>query len=54
MTEAERCAKLAKKFLREMEDRGVRDINDDGLRYHLALLLRAEGHPTIKLETDNG
>jgi len=49
MTDAERCAKLSKKFLEEMKSRGVTSIDDEALRYHLALLLSREGHPTIKL-----
>lgn len=47
MTDAEHRAALAKRFLAEMKSRGVADLDDPALAYHLALLLRPGGHPTI-------
>ncbi len=44
---------LAKKFQTEMIDRGVRRLDDEAFVYHLALLLRPEGHPTIRLTDED-
>ncbi len=47
-TETEVNYELATDFLAEMSRRGVTHLADPALRYHLALLLRKEGHPTVR------
>jgi hypothetical protein len=41
-----RC-RVARAFLAEMRQRGVERLDDPALEYHLALLLKPDGHPTI-------
>lgn len=53
MTGAEERAAIAKAFVLEMRSRGVEKITDPAVEYHLALLLRPEGHPAIKPPTDS-
>lgn len=48
MSDSMQRAALAKAFVEEMKSRGVERIDDEAVRYHLALLLRPEGHPTIR------
>lgn len=43
-----RRASIAKAFVTDMRDRGIVTLDCDAFRYHLALLLRPEGHPSIK------
>lgn len=47
MSDSLRRAETAKAFVTAMRERGIVTLDCDAFRYHLALLLRPEGHPTI-------
>lgn len=41
-TDSMRAARLSKEFIEKMKSRGVTSIDDEAVRYHLSLLLKAE------------